>query len=166
MVGGDADALSGGNANDILVGGSSLDGGAGTDLITSTGGSTITAGPGTDFVNAADGSGAADTISCGPGYDVVWADAIDRVARDCERRLSGPAPALPGTAAAIADAQALLAHRPSVDSSHSAAHAATDDPAGGRFSRRRGSARASGVAGAPRPADPRPAATQADARDR
>jgi hypothetical protein len=53
-------------------------------------------------------------IDSGAGYDIVWADATDRVARDCERRLSGPAPALPGTAAAIADAQALLAHQPSV----------------------------------------------------
>jgi Ca2+-binding RTX toxin-like protein len=124
LVGGDADRLLGGNGTDILVGGvtfgdatlggAALDGGNGVDLITSTGGATITAGPGADFVNAADGSGAVDTISCGPGYDFVWADATDRVSRDCERRRSGPAPALPGTAAAIADAQALLAHRPNV----------------------------------------------------
>jgi Ca2+-binding RTX toxin-like protein len=114
LVGGEADDLDGGYGSDILVGGATIDGGAGTDLITSTGGATITAGPGADLVNAADGSGVADTISCGPGYDVVWADATDHVARDCERRLSGPAPVLPGTAAAIADAQALLAHRPNV----------------------------------------------------
>ena len=98
LVGGDADSLNGGNGSDILVGGATfggatLDGGNGIDLITSTGGATITAGPGADFVNAADGSGTADTISCGPGYDFVWADATDRVSRDCERRLSGPAPA-------------------------------------------------------------------------
>lgn len=114
LVGGEADDLDGGNGNDLLVGGVTIDGGNGTDLITSTGGATITAGPGADLINAADGSGAVDTISCGAGYDVVWADATDHVARDCERRLSGPAAALPGTAAAIADAQALLAHRPNV----------------------------------------------------
>jgi Ca2+-binding RTX toxin-like protein len=119
LVGGDADNLNGGNGTDILIGGATfggatIDGGNGIDLITSTGGATITAGAGADFVNAADGSGTADTISCGPGYDFVWADATDRVSRDCERRLSGPAPALPGTAVAIADAQALLAHRPNV----------------------------------------------------
>lgn len=119
LVGGDADNLSGGNGSDILIGGATfggatLDGGNGIDLITSTSGATITAGSGADFVNAADGSGTADTIFCGPGYDFVWADATDRVSRDCERRLSGPAPTFPGTAAAIADAQALLAHRPNV----------------------------------------------------
>ena len=119
LVGGDADLLNGGNGSDILVGGTpfgglTIDGGNGVDLITSTGGATITAGTGGDFVNAADGSGATDTISCGPGYDYVWADPTDRVARDCERRLSGPAPTFPGTAAAIADAQALLTHRPNV----------------------------------------------------
>jgi Ca2+-binding RTX toxin-like protein len=119
LVGGDADQLNGGNGSDILIGGAAfglaaIDGGNGIDLITSTGGATITAGAGADLVNAANGSDAADTISCGPGYDVVWADATDRVARDCERRLSGPAPTLPGTTAAIADAQALLAHRPNV----------------------------------------------------
>ena len=59
------------------------------------------------MVNAADGSGAPDTISCGAGQDVVWADATDTVSSDCELRLSGPAPSLPGTAQAIADAAAL-----------------------------------------------------------
>jgi Ca2+-binding RTX toxin-like protein len=114
LVGGEADDLDGGNGGDILVGSATIAGGAGADLITSAGGATITAGPGADAINAADGSGAADTISCGTGYDVVWADATDHVARDCERRLSGPAPALPGTTAAITDAQTLLAHRPDV----------------------------------------------------
>jgi Ca2+-binding RTX toxin-like protein len=119
LVGGDADQLNGGSGGDILIGGAPfggaiLDGGNGIDLITSTGGATITAGPGADLVNAANGSDGADTISCGPGYDSVWADATDRVSRDCERRLSGPAPTLSGTTAAIADAQALLAHRPNV----------------------------------------------------
>jgi Ca2+-binding RTX toxin-like protein len=119
LVGGDADVLDGGNGSDILVGGATfggatIDGGPGNELITSTGGATIAAGPGSDLVNAADGGGTPDTIACGPGYDLVWADAADRVARDCERRLSGRAPVLPGTAAAIADAQELLAHRPNI----------------------------------------------------
>jgi Ca2+-binding RTX toxin-like protein len=119
LVGGDADDLDGGNGSDLLIGGAAFGsativGGAGSDLITSRGGATITAGPDGDIINAADGSGEADTISCGPGYDLVWADATDRVARDCEYRLSGRAQTLPGTAAAIADAQALLAHQPNV----------------------------------------------------
>jgi Ca2+-binding RTX toxin-like protein len=119
LVGGDADDLDGGNGSDILVGGASfgsatIAGGFGTDLITSKGGATITAGPDADVINATDGSGGADTISCGAGYDLVWADAADRVSRDCEHRLYGRAPALPGTAAAIADAQALLAHLPNL----------------------------------------------------
>ncbi len=119
LVGGDADQLNGGNGSDILIsaapfGGAIIDGGNGIDLITSTGGATITAGAGADLVNAANGNDAADTISCGPGYDSVWADATDRLSRDCERRLPGRAPTLPGTATTIADAQALLAHRPNV----------------------------------------------------
>jgi Ca2+-binding RTX toxin-like protein len=103
--------LTGGAGADILVtqgDGENVDGGAAADRITSVnGGSTITAGAGNDQINAADGSGSPDTISCGPGHDVVWADAGDTVAADCEVRLSGPAPALPGTAQAIADAAAL-----------------------------------------------------------
>ncbi|MET0603666.1 MAG: hypothetical protein ABW167_16905 [Baekduia sp.] len=119
LVGSDGDDLDGGNGSDILIGGTAfgsaaIAGGSGSDLITSRGGATITAGPDSDIINAADGSGVADTISCGAGYDLVWADPTDRVARDCEHRLSGRAQTLPGTAAAIADAQALLAHQPNV----------------------------------------------------
>jgi Ca2+-binding RTX toxin-like protein len=110
---GDPDAtLTGGSGGDLLVvapgGSATLDGGPGSDRITSPGGAAITAGPGNDLVDASDGSGTPDTISCGSGWDVVWADPGDSVAPDCELRRSGSAPGLPGTAQAIADAAALI----------------------------------------------------------
>lgn len=55
---GGADRLYGGSGNDVLVG-----------------------GPGDDKLMGGPG---ADIISCGPGRDVVYADAADRVAKDCE----------------------------------------------------------------------------------
>jgi hypothetical protein len=41
------------------------------------------AGPGSDVVRAKDG--ARDTITCGAGRDLVYADRADHIARDCER---------------------------------------------------------------------------------
>jgi Ca2+-binding RTX toxin-like protein len=111
IVGNGSAVLTGDAGNDILVtqgDGESADGGANADKITSVvGGATIAAGAGADMVDAADGSGVPDTITCGSGSDVVWADPGDAVASDCELVLPGPAPALPGTAQAIADAAAL-----------------------------------------------------------
>lgn len=112
LVGNMSAAVSGGSGNDLLIGGATLDGGAGADRIKGTGGSTISGGAGSDAIDAADGSGAPDTISCGSGFDAVWADPEDTVAPDCELRTIGLAPALPGVAGAVADAQALLAHQP------------------------------------------------------
>ena len=80
-----ADAIRGLGGRDKLVGRGGadyLDGGQGRDA--------MDGGPGADLVLAAyDGS--RDTVRCGGGADIVNADAIDAVARDCElvgRRLS------------------------------------------------------------------------------
>ncbi|HWH96340.1 MAG TPA: calcium-binding protein [Baekduia sp.] len=109
LVGNSGATLTGGIGPDILVAnndGESLDGGPGADRITSVaGGSTILGGTGGDQVDAADGSGIADTVDCGPGFDVVWADAEDTLS-NCELVLNGPVE-LYGTAQAIADAAAL-----------------------------------------------------------
>jgi hypothetical protein len=44
---------------------------------TGHGGDVISAGAGADRVHARNGK--RDTISCGPGRDVVWADRSDRL---------------------------------------------------------------------------------------
>src|SRR5574337_1700920 len=70
------DVISGGAGNDLLVGG------PGADL--------LVGGPGDDRI-AASYDGSRDTVRCGPGFDVVDADPLDRVAPDCElvsRRIS------------------------------------------------------------------------------
>jgi PKD repeat protein len=78
--------LTGTSRADRLVGGAGSDvirGGAGNDVIVGGAGrDTLSGGAGNDRIYAVDG--AVDTISCGPGRDVVFADRIDRVARDCE----------------------------------------------------------------------------------
>jgi RTX calcium-binding nonapeptide repeat (4 copies) len=80
-----ADVLRGLGGSDRLVAGRGTDllhGGAGRD--------TYDAGPGDDLV-AASYDGARDVVRCGAGLDVVNADLVDAVARDCEvvgRRLS------------------------------------------------------------------------------
>lgn len=73
-----ADVLRGLAGNDALLalGGTDfLDGGTGRD--------THDAGPGNDLV-AASYDGARDVVRCGAGVDVVNADLVDAVARDCE----------------------------------------------------------------------------------
>jgi hypothetical protein len=62
------DTLSGGPSKDILVGGPGHD--------------QIDGGGGDDTIGARDGE--RDRISCGSGNDVVYADRVDLVARDCE----------------------------------------------------------------------------------
>jgi Ca2+-binding RTX toxin-like protein len=107
--------LSGDGGNDliVLVAGrpaGNLNGGSGTDVIAAgVGTNVVDGGSGHDAIDVTDESpdAAADTVTCGTGYDVVWADANDQLAADCELRLAGPAPALPGVAQAIADATAL-----------------------------------------------------------
>lgn len=63
-----ADTLIGGNGNDMIQGAPGVD--------------TIDAGAGDDTVNSPDGL--ADKITCGDGIDLVRADTVDEVARDCE----------------------------------------------------------------------------------
>jgi hypothetical protein len=81
------DRLEGGGGNDGLHGGDgddTLNGGGGDD--------SIDAGPGRDTVHGEDGAddihtkdNAVDEVSCGAGDDpAVTADAIDRIASDCE----------------------------------------------------------------------------------
>ena len=78
--------LNGRGGNDVLNGRSGndiLNGGAGNDtLIGGAGADSFFGGPGNDTVRARDGK--KDTIACGTGRDVVYADRIDRVVRDCE----------------------------------------------------------------------------------
>jgi Ca2+-binding RTX toxin-like protein len=105
----------GGAGNDLLINGPDISGGSGNDrILKSEGGGRIRAGSGHDLISAADGTGLGTDISCGDGFDVVWADPEDSVASDCEIRFGGPAPALPGAAQATTDAAALLMHQPSV----------------------------------------------------
>jgi N-acetylglucosamine-6-sulfatase len=60
----------------------------GGDRIDARGGSDyVFAGGGNDRVYARDGK--ADVIACGPGRDVAFADAADRVRADCERVARG-----------------------------------------------------------------------------
>jgi Ca2+-binding RTX toxin-like protein len=105
--------LEGGNGADLLVAqpagkpGSTLDGGAGNDVIAindgdpfdGTGfavlggagndtieggplGDTIDAGPGRDVIDVRNGG--TDSVACGDGMDVVLHDAADTIAADCE----------------------------------------------------------------------------------
>ncbi len=91
-----AATIKGTSRADRLVGtpnADAIDGGAGNDTILGRGGNDLLiGGPGRDAIFggaandsiAANGDGARDTISCGPGNDIVNADAADSVARDCE----------------------------------------------------------------------------------
>jgi Ca2+-binding RTX toxin-like protein len=109
--------LNGQAGSDVLVaaGGSGivLNGGSGSDVIASElGGVTVSAGSGWDLIDVrGPAETSADTVSCGPGVDVVWANRADDVARDCEIEL-GFNPSLGKVAAAIEDAHDLLAHIP------------------------------------------------------
>jgi len=59
----------GDEGNDIMIGGQAAD--------------QFDGGPGGDFIQAA-ADGVADTVVCGPGNDIVRANAVDTVAADCE----------------------------------------------------------------------------------
>jgi hypothetical protein len=75
--GGDHDMLTGGAGDDRLEGGAGddrLEGGAGKDR--------LDGGAGNDRLEAADA--ARDVIVCGPGWDEVVVDRLDRVGPDCE----------------------------------------------------------------------------------
>jgi Ca2+-binding RTX toxin-like protein len=80
------DVLRGFGGDDLLLGGAGNDklyGGAGNDqLLGGLGKDLIYGDAGKDTISARDG--AHDTIHCGTGRDVVIADKIDTVSRDCE----------------------------------------------------------------------------------
>jgi RTX calcium-binding nonapeptide repeat (4 copies) len=72
------DTLLGLGGNDVLIGR------GGADLIVGgTGRDRLVGGPGADNLSA-EVDVARDSVSCGAGRDVVAAELIDRVARDCE----------------------------------------------------------------------------------
>jgi Ca2+-binding RTX toxin-like protein len=99
--------LSGGNGNDVLVGGPAtgkpygdigpfsppideLYGGGGNDiLIAGRGRTLLDGGPGNDIIDALNGR--KDTINCGPGDDVVIAQKGDQL-ENCEHILTSLTP--------------------------------------------------------------------------
>jgi len=102
LLAGDAsgDVLDGGPGDDDLSGGfgdDTLTGGPGRDVISGDRPARcnehhcdVGGGSGNDTIEARDGE--ADSITCGPGTDVVRADAADVVAADCERVERTPVP--------------------------------------------------------------------------
>ena len=46
---------------------------------------TLSAGDGNDVVGVFDSPAVKDLVTCGSGFDVVYVDSKDVVARDCER---------------------------------------------------------------------------------
>jgi Ca2+-binding RTX toxin-like protein len=117
---GDDVTLSGESGADVLAAqsghaGTTLDGGTGKDTIFShVGGATVDAGADADVIDVrGDAATAADTVTCGSGFDLVWANSADSVAGDCEIVIrGGTPPTLRRVTSAVAAAQALLAHRP------------------------------------------------------
>lgn len=90
------DVLNGGAGDDRLEAGEQADlllGAGGNDLLRGGGGrDRIYGGPGRDRIEAGIakdsiyvGDGERDIVACGPQLDLVVADRLDRVARDCER---------------------------------------------------------------------------------
>ena len=76
------DRLTGDRGNDVLRGGPGNDkiwGGFDHDR--------ISGGSGNDRINVLDW--ARDSVRCGSGTDIVFADRVDRVSRDCERVIRG-----------------------------------------------------------------------------
>lgn len=77
------DSVNGGDGRDVVMGGpgdDTLAGGDGLDV--------ILGGLGDDSILAADGG--PDWVRCGPGADEYSADDVDRVARNCETRITVP----------------------------------------------------------------------------
>ncbi len=89
-----ANVLSGGGGNDTLSGGAGddlLDGGSGRDL--------LDGGADADVLRSADGE--SDEDRCGAGSDMVFPDASDTIAADCERPPGAPGTATPGVGATL-----------------------------------------------------------------
>ena len=88
-----ADTLLGLGGNDVLIGRGGAD-----LLVGGTGRDRLAGGSGADNLSA-EVDVARDSVSCGTGRDVVAAELIDRVARDCEtvsRQLSRDTNRMPG----------------------------------------------------------------------
>ena len=101
-------------AADSKTEGWTFDGGAGDDIISGAA-PIVDAGAGDDRISVVGGT-VASTVTCGKGFDVVWADSDDVLGADCERRINASSPpALPGVAEARTRAQALLNHFPQPD---------------------------------------------------
>jgi Ca2+-binding RTX toxin-like protein len=107
-----------GNANndvialDSILRGSTADGGTGNDTLQGgVGADTLAGGGGSDAIVSA-GDGEIDTVDCGPGLHIVFADTDDDVSH-CEIVQIGGPPVLPQVTAARADAQAFVAEMPS-----------------------------------------------------
>lgn len=119
IVAGDAfggTRMTGGGGNDTLAfavgaaafGTWTIDAGSGNDVVSGhPGPDTVHGGGGVDWIDV--NGGGADTVDCGTGVDIVWADVTDTVAADCELRLNAKAPRNPLVDAARTDAAALLA---------------------------------------------------------
>jgi Ca2+-binding RTX toxin-like protein len=104
--------MDGGDDPDIIgffpgvAGGAPLNGGGLYDSIHgSEGRDPVSGGAGNDEVWVYGGN--VDTVNCGGGFDVVYADADDVVASNCERVLLEPGPADPAFEAALARAEEL-----------------------------------------------------------
>jgi hypothetical protein len=112
--------LTGESGADVLAAvdgrsGAVLNGGSGIDTIYShVGGATVDGGPDPDLVDVrGDDATSPDTVTCGSGFDLVWANSGDSVSDDCELVFrNSAAPTLRRVSSAIAAAQALIAHRP------------------------------------------------------
>ena len=143
---GDTVTLSGDGGNDILTAPTgrsdiTLNGGSGIDTIVSHVGSvTVDAGSGTDIVDVrGDAGGAPDTVSCGSGFDLAWANSADDVADDCEIVIThGAPPVLSRVTSAVDAAHALIAHRPNPAASRSNRRQRRRRPGWGRRARHTG----------------------------
>lgn len=90
--GNDADLVNGGAESDAINGGYGADdlrGGVDSDTIKDgpeddISEDTIYGGDGNDDITSANVPNARDTINCGEGYDLVFADSLDTVSDDCE----------------------------------------------------------------------------------
>jgi hypothetical protein len=113
--------LSGGSGADQVVAfkhaaGGTLAGGRGSDVLAISGtplidveGWTVDGGRGDDVIDASGDGDVPDTVTCGAGLDVVYADAQDSVAADCEEVVPAPAPADSEARAAVERATAFKA---------------------------------------------------------
>jgi Ca2+-binding RTX toxin-like protein len=96
------DTENGGPGSDVLFAGPGVDvliGGPGNDTIfararadvAEPGADTVFGGPGDDVIFVRDGE--PDVVSCGSGFDIVFADPTDIVRPDCERvHVAEPSP--------------------------------------------------------------------------